>query len=271
ANEFYTFNRTAIEGAAMVARVVIGSSIHFVKLTGDKAKNFVSAVVHSEKTGGKERFSKLLKSGEPLEIYSFTEEKMKLFENQAKRYGIVYCVVKRDAEDEKTGNYDVMVKKSDAGKLKRVFDKIGYATTKPDAAAEPISEEQNINNEPSGMTVTPEESRNLVSIMLEPDDRQMGDGQNPDLTAERKPLSADISPEKRTSVAKRMDNIKDVMKIKSESEQESGYSNIVNQMLSDYIPEDEDDKEKNNIADNISNSGSDISAGIISEGKESSL
>ena len=268
ANEVNIINRTAMAGSAMVARIVLGSSVHFVKLSGVASIRFFGAVFHSKVTA-QAMVSTILKKG-PASIYQLTGDEMKRFKPQAKRYGILFAVVKRDAEDKLDNTYDVLVSNSDAGKLSRLFDKIGYATIKPDAAAEPISEEQNINNEPNGMTVTPEESRNLVSIMLEPDDRQMGDNQNPDLTAEREPLSADISPEKRTSVAKRMDNIKDVMKIKSESEQESGYSNIVNQMLSDYILEDEQDKEKTEFDNNAAYSESDILTGIVSEGKEES-
>lgn len=252
ANEINTINRTAMAGAAMVARVVLGSSVHFVKLSSDVAKNFFAAVVHSDKLGGKENLSKLLKSGEPLEIYSFTEDKFKLFADEAKRYGIVYSVVKRDDDDLKNGNYDVMIKRSDAGKLSRVLDKIGYATTKPGAMVETVSSEENRNKEPDGVTMTTEESRNLIDIMLSPDERGMK--QNPDLSAEREPLSADISPEKRTSVTERMDKIKDNIINRQESGNESSYNNLVNTMLSGY--EDESDI---------------LMGGNVPDGKENSL
>ncbi len=237
AKEIDTINRAAVQGSSMVARVVISSSVYFVRLSGTVAKDFFAAVVHSEKTAGKENLAKLLKTGEPLELYTFTEDKMKLFANEAKKYGIVYSVVKRDAADEKQGIYDVMVKKSDAGKLSRVLDKIGYANVEV-VEAEPIKEEVNSSKEQDGVSMTPKESRRLVDLMLQPDERGKDQSLNPELTAEREYLSAGISPEKRPSVEKKMEDIKMHMNEASDTQ------NMINQMLSS-----DDSEEK--IAGNI--------------------
>lgn len=265
ANEINTINRTAMAGAAMVARVVIGTGVFFVNCTGNVAAKFFAAVEGSDNIGGKEKLAKLLKSGEPLEVYSFTEEKFKLFAKQAERYGIVYSVVKRDEEDELNGTYDVMVKRSDAGKLSRVLEKIGYSTTEPEATVEPVASEENVNNEPDGFTMTPKESRDLMGLMLEPDDRTMGNDQNPDLTAEREPLSADISPEKRNSVAERIENIKSVINNGSYENNESS-NNLINNMLSGYDEVNDKESSINTIQDE-----SEILMGNVSDGKEVSL
>ncbi|MBQ9199421.1 MAG: PcfB family protein [Lachnospiraceae bacterium] len=253
-NEVNTINQT-------VARVVLGSSVFLVKCSSNIVKNFFAAVAHSEKTSGKERLSKLLRSGEPLEIYTLSEDKFKLFKEHADRYGIVFSVVKRDSKDKKDNTYDVMVKKSDAGKLSRVFDKIGYATTKPGASVETVSSEDNRNKEPDGVTMTTEESRNLMDIMLSPDERGMN--QNPDMTAEREPLYADTSIEKRSSVNEKMDNYRN---LKNRQEDESSHSNMVNTMLSGY----EDEKNKINGID-MPDESDILMGGNVSDGKESGL
>ena len=244
ANEINTINRTVMAGSAMVARVVLGSAVFCVKCSSDLIKNFFAAVAGSDSVGGKETLAALLKSGEPLEVYSFTEDKFKLFGEQAKRYGIAYSVVKRDAEDKINGTYDVMIKRSDAGKLSRVLDKIGYSTVETDAYAETVSSEENINKEPDGMTVTPGESRKLVELMLEPDTKMMGNSQNPGLSAEREPLSADILPEKRNSVAERLDNIKNIINNRGYDDSEIN-NNLVQQMLSGF--DEEKNKEENMV------------------------
>ena len=238
ASEINTINRVSMAGTAMVARVVLGSAVFFVKCSCEVVKNFFAAAAGSESIRGKEKLTRLLKSGASLEVYTFTKEQFKAFAKQANRYGIVYSVVRRDAEDKADGTYDVMVKRSDAGKLTRVLDKIGYSTAKPVGNAEPVSEEKNNNKEPDGVTVTPEESRELVSLMLQPDERQRDSSQNPDYSAEGEPLSADISPEKRTSVNERMEKIRS--DIKQNEASENG-DQLVGQMLSGYDKENDDE------------------------------
>lgn len=146
ASEAEVLSRIGMEVAAQVFRISLNGSVFVVRAVGKPVMNFLAAAVTGEgKTAGKARLATLLRSGKPLKIYTFREDQMKDFISAAKRYGIVYSAVKRDADDKMNHVYDIMVKAEDAPKINRVFEKINYATVDADITAEESTEENTMN------------------------------------------------------------------------------------------------------------------------------
>ena len=104
--------KIALEGTEMAARI-----------TGEGAKQVAillyAVLKEQQKTKGKARLTTMLRSGKELKVFSVKDEDLKKFCQQAKKYGVLYCVLKdRDATD---GITEIMVKAEDASKVNRIF------------------------------------------------------------------------------------------------------------------------------------------------------
>ena len=66
---------------------------------GESAAKTLAATLYAiltdkKKVKGKTRLNTLLKSGKELKVYALRNEDLKLFCEEAKRYGVLYCVLK---------------------------------------------------------------------------------------------------------------------------------------------------------------------------------
>jgi len=99
------------------------------KITGSGAKQ-VAAILYSvlkeqKKTTGKMRLTAMLKSEKELKVFAIKREDLKRFSKEAKRYGVLYCVLRdKDKENEFC---DIMAKAEDASKINRIFERFKFA------------------------------------------------------------------------------------------------------------------------------------------------
>jgi hypothetical protein len=78
------------------------------------------------KTRGKTRLTNMLKSGKELKVFAIKDNELAKFCTEAKKYGVLYCVLKdTNAGD---GLTDIMVRAEDASKVNRIFERFGLAT-----------------------------------------------------------------------------------------------------------------------------------------------
>lgn len=79
-----------------------------------------------KKVKGKARLNSLLKSGSELKVFAIRHEDLKTFTQEAKRYGVLYCVLKEKHKSD--GICDIMVRAEDASKISRIVDRFDLAT-----------------------------------------------------------------------------------------------------------------------------------------------
>ena len=95
--------RMSLEGVEVAARI-----------TGTGAKNIailLAAVLKEEqKTKGKARLTNMLKSGKELKVYTVQNQDLKRFSQEAKRYGVLYCVLKDKNDKSDTAIVDVIAR-----------------------------------------------------------------------------------------------------------------------------------------------------------------
>ncbi len=127
------------EAADQVVRMTLNGVEVAARITG-KAAERLAALIYSiikdnRRTRGKGRLNNMLKSGKELAIFTIKDRDMVTFAKEAKRYGILYCVLKdKKAND---GVTDIMVKEIDANKINRIFERYGlYDFTKASIKAE---------------------------------------------------------------------------------------------------------------------------------------
>lgn len=118
------------EAAEQVVRMSLNGVEVAAKISGKAAERLavmLYAILRDQKkTRGKIRLSNMLKSGKELKVFAVKDDELQRFCVEAKKYGVLYCVLKdRDASD---GLTDIMVRAEDAGKINRIFERFGLAT-----------------------------------------------------------------------------------------------------------------------------------------------
>lgn len=153
------------DAAEQVVRMSLETGEVAVKLAGTGAKQLAillyAILREQKKTKGKTRLTNMLRSGKELKVFAVKDTDLQLFCREAKKYGVLYCVLKdRDATD---GITDIMVRAEDASKINRIFERFDLATVdmaeirseiersraeqtadgpEPPAAAEPMTEQE---------------------------------------------------------------------------------------------------------------------------------
>lgn len=120
---------TSSDAAEQLVRISLNTVEVAAKITGNGAKNvavMLYAIMKDQKqTKGKTRLNNMLKSGQPLKIYAVRDEDLQKFCTEAKKYGVLYCVLKdKNAED---GMTDIMVREFDSAKINRIFERFNLA------------------------------------------------------------------------------------------------------------------------------------------------
>ena len=118
------------DAAEQVVRLSLETGEVAVKLAGAGAKQLailLYAILREQtKTKGKTRLTNMLRSGKELKVFAVKDSDLQLFCREAKKYGVLYCVLKdRDATD---GITDIMVRAEDASKINRIFERFNLAT-----------------------------------------------------------------------------------------------------------------------------------------------
>ena len=122
------------DAAEQIVRMSLAGVDVAARITGTAAKEIalmLIAALRSQnstlKPKGRARLISMLKSGKALEIFSVKESDLKKFQQGAKQYGIVYCVL-RNTKNSPDGLCDIMVKADDAPKISRLVERFRFAT-----------------------------------------------------------------------------------------------------------------------------------------------
>lgn len=123
---------TSGDAAEQIVRLSLEGTEVALKLTGSAAKN-IAAMIYAalknrdkNKTKGHQRLTAMLKSGKELKVFTVSEEHLKQFAAEAKRYGVVYCAL-RGRGKSTDGLVDVMVRAEDASKINRIVERFKLA------------------------------------------------------------------------------------------------------------------------------------------------
>ena len=132
------------EAADQVVRLSLNGVEAAAKLSGSAAKQLaimLYAILRDQKkTKGKIRLTNMLRSGKELKVFAVKDIDLEKFCVEAKKYGVLYCVLKdKNASD---GITDIMVRAEDAAKVNRIFTRFGLATVDMAAVKTEIIREQ---------------------------------------------------------------------------------------------------------------------------------
>ena len=111
--------RLSLEGAEVAAR-----------LTGNAAKNIAvllaSVLKQQKKTKGKARLSSMIRSGKELKVFSIQNRDLRKFTEQARKYGVLYCVLRDKGTKDPAAQVDIITRAEDASKIQRIVDRFEF-------------------------------------------------------------------------------------------------------------------------------------------------
>ena len=179
------------DAAEQVVRLSLETGEVAVKLAGEGAKQLAillyAILREQKKTKGKTRLTNMLRSGKELKVFAVKVSDLQLFCREAKKYGVLYCVLKdRDATD---GLTDIMVRAEDASKINRIIERFGLATVDMAEVRREIeqSRQEQKNDAPEAPAaaepMTEQEVDDLLDAMLSPAPEQEGELPVPERTA----------------------------------------------------------------------------------------
>ena len=103
------------DAAEQVVRLSLEGFEVAARLSGSAAKNIalllVSVLKQEQKTKGKARLTNMIKSGKELKVFSIPQKDLKKFTEQAKRYGVLYCVLRDKNTKGENAPVDIIAKK----------------------------------------------------------------------------------------------------------------------------------------------------------------
>ena len=115
------------DAAEQVVRLSLDGFEVAARLTGEAAKHvavlLAAALKEEHRTQGKARLTNMIRSGKELKVFSVPKKDLNKFVEQAKRYGVLYCVLQDKSEKGGDVPVDIIARAEDASKIQRIFER----------------------------------------------------------------------------------------------------------------------------------------------------
>ena len=123
---------TGGEAAEQIVRMSLEGFEVAAKITGAGAKNIAillySILKEEKKTKGKARLTSMLRSGKELKVFTVKNGNLKKFTQEAKKYGVLYCVLTDRKNKDPNAEVDVIARAEDASKISRIVERFNLAS-----------------------------------------------------------------------------------------------------------------------------------------------
>ena len=120
------------DAAEQIVRMSLEGMEVVLKISGQGAKlaavRLAAALKEEEKTRGKSRITSMLRSGKPLKVYEIQQKDLKTFAIEAKRYGVLYTVLKDKDGNSENATVDIISRVEDASKIQRITERFKLST-----------------------------------------------------------------------------------------------------------------------------------------------
>ena len=115
------------DAAEQIVRLSLEGFEVAAKLTGSAAKNvallLVSVLKQEQQTKGKARLTNMIRSGKELKVFSLPQKDIQKFTEQARRYGVLYCLLRDKNTRAGDAPVDIIARAEDASKIQRICDR----------------------------------------------------------------------------------------------------------------------------------------------------
>ena len=196
------------EAAEQIVRMSLEGFEVAAKITGAGAKNIAillySILKEERKTKGKARLTSMLRSGKELKVFTVKNGDLKKFTQEAKKYGVLYCVLTDRKNKDPNAEVDVIARAEDASKISRIVERFNLAsvdTASIVTEAEKSKDAKDGQPEPDiGVQEKAEKDKLLDALMGKPMQKEENAPENPSVAkTEKSPQSEPISEQPKKS------------------------------------------------------------------------
>ena len=160
------------DAAEQIVRLSLEGVEVAAKISGNGAKNIglllYATLKQEQRTKGKARLTSMLKSGKELKVFTIRQEDLKKFSQEAKRYGVLYCVLKDKNNPDPKAAVDVIARADDASKIQRITERFRLATVDQGTVVTDIQKEKD------RMFPNPNSAKTDRGPLSAPDSKQEG-------------------------------------------------------------------------------------------------
>ena len=205
---------TGGEAAEQIVRMSLEGFEVAAKITGAGAKNIAillySILKEEKKTKGKARLTNMLRSGKELKVFTVRRGDLQKFTQEAKKYGVLYCVLADRKNKDPNAEVDVIARAEDASKISRIVERFNLASV--DTASIVTEAEKSRDGRAAGKDVkdgqpepeitTPEkaEKEKLMDALMGKPVQKEENAPNPSVAkTEKSPLSEPTSEQPKKS------------------------------------------------------------------------
>ena len=155
-------------------------------------------------TKGKTTLNNMLRSGSPLQIFSLKEKELKKFQEETKKYGVLYTALIDKKHPDTDGLVDIMVRQEDASKVNRIVERfklssVDIAEIKTEVEKDKM-EEMLQDAKDRGVEIKSDEEKIVDDILAKPMHKDENQMVNPNLAkTEKSPLSEPLLENKSKS------------------------------------------------------------------------
>ena len=178
------------DAAEQIVRMSLQGVEVAAKITGESAKTLavllVATLKEEHKTKGPARLTNMIKSGKELKVFSLQNKDIEKFAKEAKRYGVLYCILRDKNNKSPTATVDIIARAEDSAKIQRIIER--FELTKADKATVIGNVERDIKERMEQSKSNPTTARTDKSPQSE---RNL---QNPNLLAKEGSSSLDRKP-----------------------------------------------------------------------------
>ncbi len=246
------------DAAESIVRMSLQGTEFALKITGSLTKNCIAGLYalskDQKKSKGKTTLNKMLKSGKELKIFTIKKDDLKLFQQEAKRYGVLFTALfdKKNPD----GKVDIMCRAEDAAKINRIVNRFKLSSYDEVSIKSDIMKSRD-SKEANDKGVETKNLDDLVDdILSKPVQKEENTMSNPELAkTEKSPLSERSStsknkPEvgtnsdKKPSVREEIKSIKEEQKQKAELEKSDLKKDVPNKETKHEQPKNKKKKSK---------------------------
>lgn len=175
---------TSGEAAEQVVRISMEGVEQMLRIAGPGAerlaKLLVSEMKRPKRSKGRASLMALLKQKKPLQIFELDDSSLKRFCEQAKRYGILYHVVKNRGQHD--GKCEILVRADDLAQVNRIFDRFQLGVNRKATIQQSIEKAKRADQDAPQHTV-PERSAEdrFLDELFKPPQAEKAENTNPSM------------------------------------------------------------------------------------------
>ena len=199
---------TGGEAAEQIVKMSLEGVEVAARISGAGAKNITillySILKEEQKTKGKARLTNMLRSGKELKVFTVKNSDLKRFTQEAKKYGVLYCVLTDRGNKDPNAEVDVIARAEDAAKINRIVERFHLASVDTASIVTKAEESRDVKDTSKSQPETgidtqekEEKDKLLDALMGKPGQKEEKSPNPIKAETEKSPLSEPISEQQK--------------------------------------------------------------------------